>query len=220
VLTPPPGGCCGAIVDGLTGSGQAVLVTLAHGQRASEDEYLVLERASETKHEYVNGEIVAMAGASPRDNLVAANITGALRDRLRDRPCLVLPSDQRVHVSATGLRAYPDVTVVCGRPELDKQDTMAIVNPMVIFEVLSESTEAFDRGAKFAHYRHLSSLSEYVLVSLEDRRIEHYRRLDGGQWLLSEVAGEGSRLALPVLDASIDLREVFEKLDLLEPPPA
>jgi Uma2 family endonuclease len=184
-------------------------------QRASEAEYLAREQTSSTKHEYINGEIVAMSGATPEHNLVAANITGVLRERLRDRPCLVLSSDQRVHVRATKLRCYPDVTVVCGPIERDAIDSMAIVNPVVIVEVLSETTEAYDRGAKFAHYRHLSTLMEYVLVSPADRRVEHYRRLESAQWLLSEVTGPEASLTLPALGLAVPLAEIFAKLDLL-----
>jgi Uma2 family endonuclease len=182
----------------------------------SEDEYLARERASATKHEYIDGEVIDMSGALPRHNLVSGNIAGVLRDRLRDRPCFVLASDQRIHVAATRMYAYPDVTVVCGRPELAPGDRATIVNPVVIFEVLSDSTEAYDRGAKFAHYRHLASLREYLLVSIDARRVEHYRRLDGGQWLLTEVTGPGAAVALPVLDIEIPLAEVFAKLDLLD----
>jgi len=204
------------LIDLFSGARQADSVDPACGQRMSQEEYLARERASETKHEYVNGEMIAMAGAPPRHNLVAANITGALHQRLRARPCVVLQSDQRVRVSATGLYTYPDVTVVCGRPELHAQDPMTILNPLVIFEVLSDSTEAYDRGAKFAHYRHLPSLAEYILVSPTERRVEHYKRLEAGHWLLTECEGPASALALPVLEVEITLAEIFEKLDLLE----
>jgi Uma2 family endonuclease len=184
-------------------------------QRASEAEYLAREQTSSTKHEYINGEIVAMSGATPEHNLVAMTLAAALVERLRDRPCLVLSSDQRVHVRATKLRCYPDVTVVCGPIERDAIDSMAIVNPVVIVEVLSETTEAYDRGAKFAHYRHLSTLMEYVLVSPADRRVEHYRRLESAQWLLSEVTGPEASLTLPALGLAVPLAEIFAKLDLL-----
>jgi Uma2 family endonuclease len=188
----------------------------ARRQRLSEDEYLARERASQVKHEYVNGELIAMAGASPQHNVVAANIAGALRESLRNRPCLVLPSDQRVHVPATGLYAYPDVTVVCGRPEFHAKDNWVLLNPVVIFEVLSESTEAFDRGAKFAHYRHLASLTEYVLVAIGERRVEHYRRLDPAQWLLTSHETPDASLALPALGLDLPLAQIFEKLEMLD----
>jgi Uma2 family endonuclease len=194
------------------------VVSLASRERASEDEYLARERTSTSKHEYVNGEIIAMAGASPEHNLVAGNITAALGQRLRDRPSLVLPSDQRVHVRATKMRAYPDVVVVCGPPEIDAKDGMSVLNPLVLFEVLSESTEAYDRGAKFAHYQRLLTLQEYVLVSVEERRVEHYRRLEGGQWLLTVWASMDGALKLPALDAEVPLTEIFAKLELFGPP--
>jgi Uma2 family endonuclease len=193
-------------------------VSLAPRERISEDEYLARERASATKNEYVNGEVIAMSGASLGHNLVAANLTGSLRERLRDRPCFVLPSDQRLYVRATRMRAYPDVTVVCGTPEMDDKDRMSVLNPVVLVEVLSPS-EAFDRGAKFAHYRHVVSLQEYVLVSVEDRRVEHYRRLEGGQWLLTEVVAPTATVQFPALGVDLPLSEIFAKLDLVPAEP-
>src|ERR1700722_5245267 len=149
--------------------------------RVTVDEYLARERVSETKHELLNGVVVAMAGASPRHALITSNITVALGNALRSRPCLVLSSDQRVAVEATALCTYPDVTVVCERPRFDTKDAHTLLNPLVIVEVLSDSTEAYDRGAKFAHYRSVPSLAEYVLVAQSERKVEHYRRLEGGQ---------------------------------------
>jgi Uma2 family endonuclease len=187
----------------------------ARRQSLSENDYLTRERAAQVKHEYVNGELIAMAGASPQHNVVASNIAGVLREQLRNRPCLVLPSDQRVFVPATGLYAYPDVTVVCGRPEFHAKDDWILLNPVVIFEVLSESTEAFDRGAKFAHYRHLDSLAEYVLVAIGERRVEHYRRVASAQWMLTSHETPDAAVALPALGLDLPLAQIFEKLDLL-----
>src|SRR5580704_2259236 len=149
----------------------AVMQPLAkHVVTASE--YLAAERKSETKHELVNGEVLAMSGASPAHNLIAANLTRRLGELLDRRPCVVLTSDQRIHVPATGLFAYPDLTVVCGRAELHPEDDHTIVNPRVIVEVLSDSTEAYDRGAKFKHYQSIATLEEYVLVASSERRVE------------------------------------------------
>ena len=191
----------------------------AHRRRLTEHEYLVLERAGEVKHEYVGGEMVAMAGGSPRHNAICGNVVGVLRDLLRDRPCLVLPSDQRVQVEGTGLYTYPDVSVVCGRPRFSPKDDHTLLNPVLIVEVLSESTEAYDRGAKFAHYRRLQSLQEYIVVTAGEERIEHFCRQDGGTWLLTEVSGVDAAVELPVLGVSLPLAEVYAKLELLLPEP-
>jgi len=181
--------------------------------RVSSAEYLALERAAETKHELVNGEIVAMSGASLVHNLIAMNLGSLLRDLLAAKPCVVLSSDQRVHVPATGLFAYPDLTVVCGRPELHPEDDHTLVNPTVIVEVLSDSTEAYDRGAKFAHYQSIVTLEEYVLVSTREKRVEHYRRQGSGQWLLTVHVGDEARVAFPALGGDLPLASVYEKVD-------
>ena len=182
---------------------------------AAED-YLARERASDTKHELVNGVIVAMAGASPRHVLIATNLTVALGNALASRPCVVLGSDQRVLVEATGLYTYPDVTVVCERPRFDPKDATTLVNPLVIVEVLSDSTEAYDRGAKFAHYRSVTSLAEYVLVAQAERRVEHYRRLEGGQWVLTVYEDDDAKVAFPALGTELTLREIYVKVELLD----
>ncbi|MSP63985.1 MAG: Uma2 family endonuclease [Myxococcales bacterium] len=184
---------------------------------ATEDEYLDRERKSETKHEYVNGEVIAMAGASRKHNLIAMNIAGALRELLRGKPCLVFPSDQRVSVRKTKLYTYPDITVVCGPTEGHPRDRETIVNPLVLIEVLSDSTEAYDRGAKSAHYRKLPSLKEYVLVAQNERRVEHYRRSEGGEWVLTEREGEGL-IPMPALGVELSLAEIYAKVELLEEP--
>lgn len=177
-------------------------------------EYPALERASETKNELVNGQIVAMSGASPVHNLITMNLGRWLGDLLEGKPCVVASSDQRVHVPATGLFAYPYLTV-CDRPELHPEDDHTLVNPTVIVEVLSDSTEAYDRGAKFGHYQSIASLQEYVLVSTRDRRIEHYRRQPSGQWLLTVHVGDEARVAFPALGGEVPLARGYEKVESL-----
>ena len=176
-------------------------------------EYLARERSSETKHELVNGEIVAMAGASPLHNLLSMNMGRALGNMLAGKPCIVLSSDQRVHIPETGLFAYPDVTVVCGRPEFHPEDDHTLVNPKVIVEVLSDSTEAYDRGAKFSHYQSLPSFEEYVLVSTRDQRVEHYRRQGAGSWLLTVHTEADAQIVFPALGGAVKLGGVYEKSD-------
>jgi Uma2 family endonuclease len=154
-------------------------------------EYVALEAKSETKHELVNGEIYAMAGGTPEHSRLAANVIGELRAALRGRPCVTFTSDLRVRVLATGLATYPDASVVCGRLEVDPDDKNTVTNPVVLVEVLSESTEQYDRDEKRAHYRQIPSLRDYLLVSQHERRVEHYHRNDDGSWTLLDVRARG-----------------------------
>ncbi|MBI2216263.1 MAG: Uma2 family endonuclease [Candidatus Rokubacteria bacterium] len=170
-------------------------------------EYLELERSSEVKHEYLRGEAFALAGGSPEHSRLAANLIGELRAALRGRPCAVFTSDARVRIEATDRTTYPDVSVVCHRLQHAADDPEAIVNPVVIVEVLSGATEADDRGEKFAHYRRLPSLREYVLVSQRATRIEVYRRQDD-RWVLAE-AGAGEALRLESIDVALSVDEVY-----------
>ena len=139
-------------------------------------DYLEQERASDTKHELVNGEIFAMAGGTIEQGRLASRLTAMLGAQLRGRPCETYSSDVRIRVLATGLATYPDLSVVCGRLEPDPADANTIVNPIVLIEVLSDSTEAYDRGEKFAHYQRIPSLQEYVLISQHGPRIKLFRR--------------------------------------------
>jgi Uma2 family endonuclease len=144
--------------------------------RMTYEAYVAFEAASPTKHEWLEGEVVAMAGGTIEHGAVAMALGAALSNALRDRRCRVLSSDVRVRVKATGLSTYPDLSVVCHPLEVDPSDEHAVLNPSLIVEVLSESTEAYDRGAKAAHYRRIPSLREYVLVSQREPLIEVYRR--------------------------------------------
>lgn len=173
------------------------------------DAFLALERDAATRHELVNGRVVAMAGASPRHVAVVSNLVAALHVRLRGSPCRSFATDLRVHVPATGLFTYPDVAVVCGDIERFEKDTATILNPTVIVEVLSESTEAYDRGAKFAHYRSITSLRSYVLADPATLRVERFDRLDDADWRLHEAA---VTLDLPSLAIALPLAEIFENL--------
>jgi Uma2 family endonuclease len=180
-------------------------------------EYADLERGSEQKHEYLRGEVFAMAGASPKHNLVCGNLIGALRDRLRGRRCVVMPSDQRVYVEATGLGTYPDVTVLCGPAAYHPDFPQSLVNPSILIEVLSPSTEAYDRGAKFDHYAKLASLKEYLLVSTDRFAVDHYLSNGDGTWRLTSSRGMGASVRLPSVDAAVPLAEIYENMDLVAP---
>lgn len=179
------------------------------------DAYLERERQSETKHELVHGVAVAMAGGTAKHNAIAGNLIIALGVRLRGK-CLVFPSDQRVHVEATGLFTYPDITVVCGTPRFHPNGRDTLLNPRALVEVLSSSTEAYDRGAKFAHYQSIASLEEYVLVTQTSKRVEHYRRLETGQWLLSVSEGDDGVLVLSGLGCEIPVAEIYAGTELLD----
>jgi Uma2 family endonuclease len=188
-----------------------------HGSRVTPAEYLEYERRSEEKHEYLAGRIYAMAGGSPKHNLVCGNVVGALGDRLRGRPCVVLTSGQHVFVEATQLGTYPDVTVLCGHAVHNKDFPHSLVNPSILVEVLSPSTEAYDRGAKFDHYRRIETLREYVLVSTDRVAVDHYLRESDGTWRLTAFRGLDAKLRLPTVDAVVPLSELYEKIELVAP---
>lgn len=174
-------------------------------------EYLALERQAAYKSEYVNGHILAMSGASRRHNLIAANISRELSSQLRGRPCESYISDMRVRVSETGLYTYPDVVAVCGDIRFADEQTDTLLNPTVIVEVLSASTEAYDRGDKFAHYRRLASLHDYVLVSQDAVRVEHYVR-QGEKWLLSEASRLTDVVSLASIQCRLVLEDIYDKV--------
>ena len=175
-------------------------------------EYLSRERRAETKSEYLRGEMFAMSGASREHNLIVGNVSRELGQQLRQRPCEVYQADMRVKVSSTGLYTYPDVTVVCGEPQFEDGEVDTLLNPTVLVEVLSPSTADYDRGGKFAHYRRLASLQEYVLISQDRPLVEHYVRQDSDQWLLTEQRGLEDMLVLPSIGCQIPLAEIYLKI--------
>jgi Uma2 family endonuclease len=172
-------------------------------------EYLAFEAASDVRHELLRGEVYAMAGGTPEHAALAAAFIGELLAALRGRPCRVYSSDLRVRIRETGLTTYPDASVACGRAELDPEDPNALVNPVVLVEVLSASTEAYDRGSKSAHYRRIPSLREYVLVAQDEPRIEVYRRTEQGRWELLE-ARAGEAIELASLGVALDVSAVYD----------
>lgn len=176
------------------------------------EEYLALERKAEFKSEYVDGEIVAMTGASRKHNLVVFNITGELRQQLRGRPCEAYANDMRVRVPSSRLYTYPDLVVVCGEPQFEDKEFDTLLNPTLIIEVLSESTELYDRGKKFGFYRTLESLAGYLLVAQDECRIEQYARQADGGWLLSEHRSPEDTVRLNSIQCSLELREVYDKV--------
>ena len=171
-------------------------------------EYLVAEAASELRHEFLDGEVWAMAGGTAEHGRLSAAVIRELGAALRGKPCSIFTSDVRIRVLATGLSSYPDVTVVCGSLETAPEDEDAITNPVVLVEVLSDSTEAYDRGAKAAHYRQIPSLREYVFVSQDEQRIEVFRRVEAGRWEFLEARPGGS-VELVSIGARLDASAVY-----------
>ena len=180
----------------------------------TEAEYLEFDAASPGRYEFYNGEVVAMAGAEPEHGAVVAALSHAIGIRLEGRSCLVWSADQRVRVDETGLYAYPDLVAGCAPFRFADTHPRTLLNPVVVIEVLSASTETTDRGPKFAHFQSRPSVHEYVLVTASARRIEHYRRLDADRWELVVVTGT-STLSLPALGLSIPLDEVYRDAEML-----
>lgn len=176
--------------------------------RVSYAEYCAAEREATTKHEYLRGEIFAMVGGTPRHGALAMRIGSMLVQRLEDRPCQVFSSDVRVRIEATDLDTYPDVSVVCGELKTATADANAITNPVLLVEVLSDSTEAYDRGQKAAHYRRIPSLRAYLLASQHEPRLELFVRAKDRAWTLLE-AGPGESLTIGPLEISLSVDEVY-----------
>ncbi|MDB6109209.1 MAG: hypothetical protein JWR69_959 [Pedosphaera sp.] len=185
--------------------------------RLTEAEYLKLERQADFKSEFFGGEMSARSGGSRWHSLIATNLAREFSTRLRGRPCVAYSSDLRVKAEASGLYTYPDLSVVCGEQRFVDEQVDALLNPTVFVEVLSDSTEAYDRGKKFELYRQIPSLQEYLLVSQREPRIEQFIRQSGGEWLLRDAVGLNTQLALPSLQINVTLAEVFANVEF---PPA
>lgn len=187
-------------------------------KRMTVAEYLHRERQAEFKSEFFDGETFAMAGGSPTHSLIAANVSGEARQLLKAGGCQVFNSDLRILVDATGLYTYPDATIVCGELEFDDEKRDTLVNPTVLIEVLSESTEKYDRGRKSQHYRQIPSLKALVLISQEDFHVEWHTRLDDNSWLLQERKGLDEHLELNCIGIRIPLAEIYRGV-VLQPVP-
>jgi Uma2 family endonuclease len=180
--------------------------------RVDEAEYLRLERQVEFKSEYFDGEMFAMAGGTRAHSLIAINLAAELRNRLKSTDCVTYNADLRIKVAATGLLTYPDISVVCGEQRFLDEEEDTLLNPGVLIEVLSDSTEAYDRGKKFEHYRQIPTCREYLLVSQKEPRIEQFVRQPNGEWTLKEAAGLDAEITLPSLGIVLRLAEVFAKV--------
>lgn len=176
------------------------------------EEYLALERQAETKSENWRGETYLMAGASTRHTIIGANTLAELVVQLKGRPCTAHTNDLRVKAARAGLYTYSDVTVVCGKAEFEDRNEDTLLNPTVLIEVLSPSTEAYDRGAKFEFYRTLESLSDYLLISQSKPLIEHFARQPDDRWLLSTYEGLDAVAPIPSIGCELRLAEVYDKV--------
>lgn len=184
-------------------------------RRWTADEYLALERSAERRSEFLDGEIFTIAGASRRHALIVSNLVGELRAALADRRCLVFSSDLRLRVTPTGLYTYPDVMVACGNVEFADEQEDTLLNPALIIEVLSPSTEDWDRGGKFGHYRTIESVREYLLVEQQRPHLELYTRQTDGRWVFSETGPTSSNIELASLGLTLAIDAIYAKLDLL-----
>ena len=176
------------------------------------EEYLMLERQASFKSEYFDGEIYAMAGASREHNLIVANVIRMLGNQLLESPCNVYPSDMRIKITEMGKYTYPDVTIACDKEEFDDDYKDTLLNPLLIIEVLSDSTESYDRGKKFKHYQRIKSFSEYILIEQTPYRVEQYVRQDNKTWLYSEFHEAADIVQLQVIKCTLALKDIYAKI--------
>ncbi len=176
------------------------------------EEYLEFERNSETRHEYIDGEIYEMAGANKSHNSIAANIIRLLGNQLLERDCMVYGSDMRVDISANDKYTYPDIVAVCGEEIFADETEDTLANPMLIIEVLSKSTEAYDRGAKFEYYQTIESFHEYVLIAQEPFRVEQFVRKDKNVWTYFEFRKPEDVVKLDAIECELILRDIYHKV--------
>ncbi len=195
----------------MSGGVYGYLMSVAGKRFPTGEEYLAWEREADFKSEYLRGEIYAMSGAGLNHNIIASNLNRAIGNRLEGRPCLVLGSDMRVQVDVADAYFYPDISGLCGEFEFhdDRQDTYK--NPQFIIEILSDSTESYDKGKKFFNYQMLSSLKEYVLVSQKMVAVELYRK-DGDRWIYQLLRGDDECLELESVGCEVPIVEVYRNV--------
>ena len=190
----------------------------APAKRITAAEYLAAERLSETKHEFFDGQVYAMSGASRSHNRICVNLITELVNRLKGGPCEPFGMDMRVKVDANGLYTYPDIIVVCGEALFEDDVLDTLLNPKIVIEVLSASTESYDRGRKFALYSDLEGLGDYILVAQDAVRVEHLTRLDKDNWHLTVYSKIEDVLLLPSVGCEIPLREIYGRVELPDTP--
>jgi Uma2 family endonuclease len=176
------------------------------------EEYLAIERNAEEKSEYFNGEIFLMSGGSAAHSIIAANVIRLLGNQLVERDCIVYNSDMRIKISKLNKSVYPDVSINCGEQQFDDGQKDTLLNPALIVEVLSDSTEAYDRGKKFEHYQQLDSLIEYILISQTPYRIEQFIRRDDRTWTYKEFRNADEIVQLESVSCTLLLKDVYLKV--------
>ena len=202
-------------------------MSTAEKRRLTAAEYLAIESTSEIRHEFLDGEMFAMSGGSLWHNLIKDNFARAVANRLSGGTCRVVTSDQRLKVDATGLYTYPDVLVFCGPPVMEDGVHHTLTNASLVAEVLSNSTEKYDRGIKFSHYRRLDTLQEYLLIAQDRFSVEVFQRQDAGSssagsdaWLLSAAAEREAEVRRSSLGITVPLAEIYAGVEFPPEPPA
>lgn len=175
----------------------------------TEEEYLAFERSSDVRHEYLSGQIYAMAGATREHNLITGNAASELRAQLKGQPCETYSNDMRVRIARSGQYTYPDVVVVCGTPQFLDDHGDTLLNPLLIIEVLSSSTEAYDRGEKFRDYRSIDSFSEYVLIAQAKKAADHFTKKNN-IWTIQEVEQE---IRLATIPCTLTFSEIYDRVE-------
>jgi Uma2 family endonuclease len=188
-----------------------------HKHPLTPEEYLVRERLAETRSEYYQGEVFAMAGASEKHNTIVTNLVASLVTKLRGRKCRIYSSDMRLLVSDAGLYTYPDVLVVCGKPILADTHADILTNPALIIEVLSESTKDYDRGGKFHQYMRIPSLQEYLTVSQTEMLIDKRIRQADNSWVIREVVPSNGKVVIECLGIELDFAEIYDQVEFDDP---
>jgi len=180
----------------------------------SQEDYLALERASDTKHEYYKGEVFAMSGASWEHNVIVKNINTLILPYLKGKPCDMFGSDLRIHVPENTLYTYPDFSIICGKPETNDEEKDTIIKPSAIIEVLSKSTKDYDRGSKFMLYRSINTLNEYITIDSLSISIEIYTRNSDNTWILSEFKQLHDSFVLSTIGLTLLLKDVYEDVKI------
>ncbi len=180
------------------------------------DEYIMIERGGETRSEFLDGEIYAMAGATLPHVTIGNNLTVAVGVRIKGTNCQGMSYDMKVSAGAGRLYAYPDYLIVCGEPQFRDDQTDILNNPSVIFEILSPSTEQYDRVTKFDIYKMVDSLREYVLIAQDTPRVEHFARLSDGSWSENVLVGLGVELSLETVAVNVALRDLYDRVTFPE----
>jgi Uma2 family endonuclease len=193
-----------------------ILMSTAPTRRISPQEYLAQERLADFRSEYLHGQMFPMSRSSFQHTLIKGNLAGEAGNQLESGSCHVLTSDMRVRVNATGFYTYPNIAIVCDEPQFEDAAVDTLLNPRVIVEVLSDSTEKYDRGAKFAHYRQVPSLQEYILVAQDRPLVERYVRQADGSWLLTVFDKPDQVFAFASVPVRVPLTEIYRGVKLAE----